>query len=85
MLNSCVETRKDIQLNPNARIFNQMPAECSKKQGAKDPKDGIGKSQSKKLTRKVEARGNLDYKRKLASIQAKVKEDPGYAGCEGQF
>lgn len=41
-------TRKDSrQLNPNAKAFNQMSAECSKKQGAKDPKDGIGKSQSK--------------------------------------
>ena len=43
----CVETRKDRQLNPNAKVFNQMPAECSKKQGAKDPKNGIGKSQPK--------------------------------------
>ena len=56
-----------------------------KKQRAKDPKNGIGKSQSKKLTRNVEARGNLDYKRKLASTQAKVKKTQDMLEAKGIF
>ena len=85
LLPLCVETPKDSQLNPNAKVFDQMPAECLKKQRAKDPKNGIGKSQSKKLTRKVEARGNLDYKRKLASTQAKVKKTQDMLEAKGIF
>ena len=73
----CVETPNDSQLNPNAKVFDQMQA--------KDPKNGIGKSQSKKLTRKVEARGIHDLKRKLASIQAKVKETQDMLEAKGIF
>ena len=87
LLPLCVETPKDSQLNPNAKVFecDQMPAECLKKQRAKDPKNGIGKSKSKKLIRKVEARGNLDYTRKLASIQAKVKKAQDMLEAKGIF
>ena len=72
LLPLCVETPKDGQLNPNAKVF-----ECDQ--------NGIGKSQSKKLTRKVEARGILDYKRKLASTQAKVKETQDMLEAKGIF
>ena len=63
--------RKDRQLNPNAKVFEN--AENPKKRGEKDSKDSIGKSQSKKLTG-IEMRKNDALKRELEAVQAKVKE-----------
>ena len=60
-------------LNANAKVF-QNPTECVKKQGAKDPKDSIGKSRLEKSTGKGEARGILEFKRKLLRMRAQVKE-----------
>ena len=63
-------TSKDSsQLNPNAKVFNKISAECLKKQGTKDPKESIGKSQSKNLTGKANALRILDFKRKLSSLR----------------
>ena len=71
-------TSKDSsQLNPNAKVFNKISAECLKKQGTKDPKVSIGKSQSKKLTGKANALRILDFKRKLSSLRTQVKKTQG--------
>ena len=45
-----------------------------KKQGAKDPKDSIGKSRLENSTGKDKARGIHELKRKLFRMRAQVKE-----------
>ena len=60
-------------LNPNAKVFKKISAECLKKQGTKDLKQSIGKSQSKKLTGKANALRILDLKQKLSSLRTQVK------------
>ena len=68
-------TSKDSsQLNPNAKVFNKISAECLKKQGTKDPKES---SQSKKLTGKANALRILDFKQKLSSLRTQVKKTQG--------
>ena len=72
-------TSKDSsQLNPNAKVFNnKISAEYLKKQGTKDLKKSIGKSQSKKLTGKANALRILGFKRKLSSLRTQVKKTQG--------
>ena len=60
-------------LNPNAKVFRK-PTGCMKKQGAKDPKDSIGKNRLENSTGKGEARGIHEFKRKVFRMQAQVKE-----------
>jgi len=77
-------TSKDSsQLNPNAKVFNKISAECLKKQGTKDPKES---SQSKKLTGKANALRILDLKRKqLSSLRTQVKETQKMLDGKGSF
>ena len=81
-------TSKDSsQLNPNAKVFNnKISAECLKKQGTKDLKESIEKSQSKKLTGKANALRILDLKRKqLSSLRTQVKETQKMLDGKGSF
>ena len=71
---SPVGTREDCSpLNANAKVF-QKPTRCVKKQGAKDPKDIIGKSRLENSTGKGETHGIYECKPKLSMMRAQAKE-----------